>query len=468
MVESGPIQSCCGTALSTKLLRRNLSVENYLILKEKTVAARKLIRKSWQIFCESLNSKTTSSEMWRKMRRIKGSYSKAEQLSDSEALAFLTKLTPDGVNMPPYDHIRSQPLPTPNLFKMPELMSTLKRKDTSAGQDSIVYSMVSNLPQNANEILLRVWMDRRFNWTKHVNEVAQKCIPYVNILSCVGSNNNGVHPIHLRRLCISKVRSRIDYSSFLFGKASFRLLQKLDTIQNRCLRTCGGFIRSTPVYYIQSELCIPPLCIRRNYLSDKFFLKIASRIDDYCFTRLSDFHNLISFGTAYWRGDRLPLLHNSYSKLKDLEISKYDMWPSHRLPFLVSSVVMLRVTYTHIDDITEPKSKFSSYELKEAADSMLRNRYSDSVLIFTDGSKADRHNGCSFYDSTTGTCAKFNVDNVNIPIMGLELLAISEALQYLRSTDYKKVTIFTDSKSSLLHLVGCTRGKLGRRGLSDY
>lgn len=42
--------------------------------------------------------------------------------------------------------------------------------------------------------------------------------------------------------------------------------------------------------------------------------------------------------------------------------------------------------------------------------------------------------------------------------MGVELTAINEAVHYIESTTYRKIVIFTDSKSSLQHLLGSAKG----------
>ncbi|CAH0723652.1 unnamed protein product, partial [Brenthis ino] len=310
---------------------------------------------------------------------------------------------------------------------------------------------------------LGMWIDSRFKWTKHINELTQKCIPFINILSCVSGLSFGIHPTHLRRLYISTVRSRLDYGCFLFGNASPRLLQKLDVIQNQCLRICGGFIRSTPTHVMQTEMCIPPLFIRRNYLSHKYFLKISSRQNDYCHERLAVFENLIKSNVPYWRKNQLPLLQSSHRQYQDLNIYKFQNWPSHQLPFIIYKIDLTSIIKIDIKNITSSKAKLSIKELKDATVSMIQVNYADFVQIYTDGSKTGNHNGCSFYDPVALVAAKFNVDDPNVNIMCLELLAIAEALHYLTSTNYTKIVIFTDSKSSLYHLLACNRGKLGRK-----
>ncbi|CAH2093837.1 unnamed protein product [Euphydryas editha] len=92
--------------------------------------------------------------------------------------------------------------------------------------------------------------------------------------------------------------------------------------------------------------------------------------------------------------------------------------------------------------------------------SQIQVSYADFVHIYTDGSKIGDYNGCSFYDPVALVAAKVNVDDPNVNIICLEFLAIVEALRYLMSTNYTKIVIFTDSKSSLYHLFACNRGKL--------
>ncbi|CAG9569775.1 unnamed protein product [Danaus chrysippus] len=284
--------------LSLKNFRKLRTVENYLIYKEKVVIARKLIRlakrNSWQRFCDSIDCNMASSEVWRKLRWLKGYRNPVNYLSESTAVSFVTELTPDSVSFQPLNSSidNSNPL----FFSFSELNLILKRVDTSAGLDSITYSMISHLPDNAKKYLLHI-----FNTIYRTGE-----IPY------------------------------------------------------------------------------------------------------------------------QWR------------RIKLIAIPKRDT--------------------EKVNTINESKAQLPIHDLKRLTEDMIDIQFSDYIKIYTDGSKTRDGSSCAFYDIATDFGAKFLIENSCIPIMGVELIAIKEAMHYIESTSYHKIVILTDSKSSLQHLLRSARG----------
>lgn len=72
------------------------------------------------------------------------------------------------------------------------------------------------------------------------------------------------------------IRSRINYASFLYGNSAATHLSKLDKLPNACLRVIEGFTKSTPLHVMESELTLPRLSVRRQYLAGKMWLKSKS------------------------------------------------------------------------------------------------------------------------------------------------------------------------------------------------
>lgn len=305
---------------------------------------------------------------------------------------------------------------------------------------------------------LGVWVDSRLNWTRHVNETTQKCAAYVNILSSVSGSTWGVHPTQLRRLYISLVRSRLDYGGISYGNASPNLLKKLDVVQNQCLRICGSFIRDTPIFAMESELCIPPLALRRLYLSNNYFLKLSARMSDYLINQLHALDDKFKSGVNYWRKNQVPLLVESFRSYSNLHMSKFEIFPRYQLPPHISTLPWDKIISTKVSSINNSKAQMSRHDLRQCSEDMIYQQYAEFYQIYTDGSKTTKASGCAFYDEKADFGAKFLIENQCIPIMGVELVAINEAVHYIESTTYRKTVILTDSKSSLLHLLGCAKG----------
>lgn len=126
---------------------------------------------------------------------------------------------------------------------------------------------VNNLPLDCEPSIryLGIWLDRSLRWSRHINEVCEKTQKFLNILKVLAGSGWGVHPKHLRRLYINLIRSRIDFGCYFYDSSANSHTYKLDKIQNQALRIIGGFIKTTPIHVMESEICVAPLTVRRRY-----------------------------------------------------------------------------------------------------------------------------------------------------------------------------------------------------------
>lgn len=141
-------------------LRRCPSPENLNKLKMKISDAQRLIRKarcnSWHSLCSSVAETTSASEMWRKMRWIKGRHTPRQPISKESAEKLLNDLTPDFVN-PPTPMFCSRNPQLESDISIQELQNSIKRKDTAPGCDEISFSMIQHLPLSGKLLLLRFY-----------------------------------------------------------------------------------------------------------------------------------------------------------------------------------------------------------------------------------------------------------------------------------------------------------------------
>lgn len=70
---------------------------------------------------------------------------------------------------------------------------------------------------------------------------------------------------------ISIIGSSIDYGSFLYSNSYKTNLLGLDGVQNQVLQIMRGFARSTPIYVMENELCLPPFSFVGNILQEKLY-----------------------------------------------------------------------------------------------------------------------------------------------------------------------------------------------------
>lgn len=306
---------------------------------------------------------------------------------------------------------------------------------------------------------LGIWLDKSLRWGKQIKETCSKLNKFLNVFNVLAGSSWGVHPLHLRQLYISIIRSRLDYGSFLLNTSSLSNLVKLDKIQNRAMRVIGGFIKSSPIHVMESELCLPPLSFRRKYLAYKFLLKSMSVENGDSIAIISKLATVCE-NSRYWINKRRPLLSVVYNELSDVTVQKSPILEMYSLPTWVSNIDIRSHLCLCIDDVHRSKRFHSSDNLLKNSLNTIQRKYSDCFQIYTDGSKDDNGIGASFYDSQANITAKFKI-NSDISILEAELIAIYECLSYIRSCDGNKFVVLSDSKSALQHIARCTSVKRG-------
>lgn len=148
--------------LALSVFRRNPTPSNLTSLNEKIRASQKLLRyvrdKSWQGMCASLDSTTTQSEMWRKMKWFKGRSSSRQYVDSKRASILLRSLSPDYVS-PREPSFSSCNFKLEAPITRQELNRCIRAKDTTPGCDNISYSMINHLPDNGKLLLLSLYND---------------------------------------------------------------------------------------------------------------------------------------------------------------------------------------------------------------------------------------------------------------------------------------------------------------------
>lgn len=142
--------------LALSKFRRNPTPNNLTLLQKKIGEAQKLIRKekdkAWHEYCSSIDSSTSQSELWRKLKWFKGFNAPRSYIDEDKASRLLQSLTPDYASpQDPNFHSCNNKLEVPILRQ--ELDHCMRHKDTSPGCDNISYSMIANLPDNGKTIL---------------------------------------------------------------------------------------------------------------------------------------------------------------------------------------------------------------------------------------------------------------------------------------------------------------------------
>ena len=114
---------------------------------------------------------------------------------------------------------------------------------------------------------LGLWLDSKYTWKMHINQVETKCKKVLNLLRAVAGCNWGADKQAFIDMYRSMMRSTIDYGCIVYGAAAKTSLLKMDRIQYKALRLCIGAIKSSPINAVLIEAGETPLEIRRETCS---------------------------------------------------------------------------------------------------------------------------------------------------------------------------------------------------------
>ncbi|KAG7300559.1 hypothetical protein JYU34_014851 [Plutella xylostella] len=307
---------------------------------------------------------------------------------------------------------------------------------------------------------LGLWLDRSLRWGRHINEISQKTVNFLNLFKVLAGSGWGMHPKGLRRLYISIIRSRLDYSCFLYDSSVKSHLVKLDKIQNQAMRVIGGFIKSTPIHVMESELCLQPLQVRRRYLGSKFWLKSRSLLGNTNISLLEELSNSCnSNNQRYWVNKKWPVLVTIHDCLQAIPMHSSNELEMFLMDTWTKSIDTSDFILFSIDNLTTKRGQSTDVMLK-VTDEFINNKYRNFYRIYTDASRDENGIGAAFLDITKMESRKFKITS-KISIMFAELFAISEAVKYVKNIDSVNIVILSDSRSALQHVARCTSNVRG-------
>lgn len=253
----------------------------------------------------------------------------------------------------------------------------------------------------------------------------------------------GAHPYSQKLLYNAIVRSVLDYGALTLEPCNKGALAKLYKIQYQSLRTILGAMKSTPTNALQVEGCDPPLYLRRQYLADRFLLRLVLLEDHPLIPKLQELSYLIT-DSGYWFNKIPPCLISSFRKLSNLPNPSFSC---SLLPLFSHSYESLIFQPNIILDfgITKNEPEANSTFLHKI-DCLWR----DWTLVFTDSSRIVVGGvvGSAVWIPKYSIILSHKCPPLTSVFTG-ELVAILEAIKYVNSHGIRKTIIFTDSLSSL-------------------
>ncbi|GBP55625.1 hypothetical protein EVAR_35860_1 [Eumeta japonica] len=120
---------------------------------------------------------------------------------------------------------------------------------------------------------LGLFLDSKISESITVTTSSQKLKKNMSILRCPSGTWWGAHPYFLKLLYNAILHSHLDYGLFLLEPIKSIFLKRLNLVLARALQIIVGCMKSSSINALQVECAHPPLPLRRQFLSDRFFFK---------------------------------------------------------------------------------------------------------------------------------------------------------------------------------------------------
>ncbi|XP_048004368.1 uncharacterized protein LOC125240518 [Leguminivora glycinivorella] len=204
-------------------------------------------------------------------------------------------------------------------------------------------------------------------------------------------------------------------------------------------------MRSSPSNALQVECLEPPLSLRRQFLSDRFFFRAAQLSTHPLLVHLNNLINIIPT-SDYWTHKDLPCLVKSFQKLLD----STPMWTSPGNPvFLLDyDSLVFRPNIIFSLGINKNCPNANNIFLK-----LLDEKWHDYLPVYTDASKLSRNGpvGSAVWIPRYKLILSFKIPSPSSVFTG-EAVAIYEAVSFILSHKIPKALILSDSLSCLQDL----------------
>lgn len=290
--------------------------------------------------------------------------------------------------------------------------------------------------------LLGLYFDSpQLTWKHHIDELKSDCMRRLDLLKALSSTVWGASTKILRNFYIAYIRAKIDYGSIVYASAAKTNTDKLEVIQNSCMRLILGARRSTPILSLQAEAYLPSLTLRRGYLSVKEYIKLRHKPDKYPTTTML---NMQPNNVEPLDFPSHSFARRSSEWLGHMDIPTIKRIPTGIIPALPPWKDVGRYICLDFDGDVYDNLTFQDY---------ITENFPNYTLLYTDGSKLLKEHSCyaasAMYSPTdkTTVCWKLRSEH---SVLSTELYALWQALTYVRANkNLNDIAVFTDSRSAL-------------------
>ncbi|KAL7301118.1 hypothetical protein TKK_0006094 [Trichogramma kaykai] len=283
-----------------------------------------------------------------------------------------------------------------------------------------------------------------FNIIQNITIIG-KATKLTNVLKVLRSTWRGGNPHLLLTIYKSLIRSIIEYNSFITNSHKHSLAEKLQKIQNHCIRLAAGYRVSTALNVIHAETNLLYLKTRSKQLALKFLLKASSICNSTLIRDINKLKNDISRSDKYQIKNNYPLIE-SLNQIQTLANNSIKTVTTP-LPYEYNYATL---TSKPSIDTSIGKLIKKSNNPQEAFERLTKNRFENYISIYTDGLKKEgaENVGLAMLCPQFNSHQQYKIDYKS-SIFTAESLAILIAIGYILSNNMKEAVIYTDSLSDL-------------------
>lgn len=290
--------------------------------------------------------------------------------------------------------------------------------------------------------------DNKLTWLPHITALKNSTKKMVGMLKSISAQEWGGDKHTLRHLYQIFIRPKIDYGSIVYHSAPRTTSNLLEPIINDCLRMITGCFKSTPTESLKVIANEPPLSLRRDLLTLKYFIKTKSQFSNPAQRVVTNHSERLLFQN---RNITPSFGTRAFDLLNSINIETNLILPEFSYTLLNISVPTwnTRTISINRDLSIYQKAVTSNTVYQHLFAELVHNKYNGFSQYYTDGSKTENGVGAAVIgpnDAKTATLPAI------ASIFTAELHAISMAIELAGRDNNSNVVFFTDSLSALSSL----------------
>ena len=301
----------------------------------------------------------------------------------------------------------------------------------------------SEIPITQQYKFLGITLDPKLSFIPHIKELRIKCNKTIQLLRT--SQTGVLIKKTLTKLYRCLIRSKLDYSWFIYEAARKSYLRELETIHHLGLRIALGAFTTSPVESLYIEANEPPLSLRRYKLALQHYIKLTSCPQNPAYNCIME----TRCKNLFENKERVikPFNLRIQTFLNEIKINPKII---HNTILPKTAPWTINQTIIKLDLTKLSKTKTHPITFQENFLNIQNNFPDHHHHIYTDGSKQEMKVGCAAVFQNQELLKHLPNES---SIYSAEIIAIDLAMNIIANPKSSKFIIYSDSKSVLQALL---------------